>query len=84
MQARRWALPLLWEFGVPAAIAILPPAMFKVSWKGMFLYGPDISCALTGIGGLAALTGLLRVARARWSLPGQPPRCQMTGTPRHT
>ncbi len=37
VQARRWALPLLWEFGVPAAIAILPPAMFKVSWKGMFL-----------------------------------------------
>jgi hypothetical protein len=53
-----------------------------VNWKGMFLYSPDISCALTAIGGLAALTGLLRVARARRSLPGQPPRCQMPGAPR--
>lgn len=70
---RRWALPLLWELGVPAAVAILPPAMFKVNWKGMFLYGPDLSCALTAIGGLAALTGLLRVVKARRSLPGQPP-----------
>lgn len=58
---------------MPAAVAILPPAMFKVNWKGMFLYGPDLSCALTAIGGLAALTGLLRVVKARRSLPGQPP-----------
>ncbi len=35
-----------------------------VNWKGMFLYSPDISCALAATGGLAALTGLLRVVKA--------------------
>ncbi len=69
-QGRRWALPLLWEFGIPAAIAVLP-ARFKVNWKGMFLYGPDVSYALTGIGGLAALTGLLRTAKTARALRGK-------------
>ncbi len=32
-------------------------------WKGLLLYGPDMSCALTGIGGLSALTGLLRMIK---------------------
>jgi hypothetical protein len=62
-RGRRWALPLLWEFAIPAAIAVLP-ARFKVNWKGMFLYGPDVSYALTAIGGLATLTGVLRIAKA--------------------
>jgi len=57
------ALPLLWEFGLPAAIAVVPMAAFKVNWKGLFLYGPDMSWALVGIGGLSALTGLLRVIK---------------------
>jgi CubicO group peptidase (beta-lactamase class C family) len=70
---RRWALPLVWEFGAPAAIAVIPKAMFKVGWKGLFLYGPDITCALAGIGGLAALTGLLRTAKAARTLRGRPP-----------
>ena len=69
-QGRRWALPLLWEFGVPAAIAVLP-AKFKVNWKAMFLYGPDVSYALTAIGGLAALTGILRIAKAARAPCGQ-------------
>lgn len=80
-QGRRWALPLLWEFGVPAAIAVMPPAMFKVNWKGLFLYGPDMSYTAAGIGGLAALTGLLRAAKAARSLPGRPPSRQMPVSP---
>jgi CubicO group peptidase (beta-lactamase class C family) len=63
-QGRRRALPLLWEFSIPAAVAVVPAAVFKVNWKGLFLYGPDMSCALAGIGGLSALTGLLRVIKA--------------------
>jgi hypothetical protein len=63
-QGRHQALPLLWEFGVPAAIAVVPTTLFKVNWKGLFLYGPDMSCALAAIGGLSALTGLLRVIKA--------------------
>jgi hypothetical protein len=63
----------------PAAIAVLPAAMFKVGWKGLFLYGPDVSCALAGIGGLAALTGLLRAAKAALSLPGRHPSRQLPG-----
>jgi hypothetical protein len=39
-QGRRRALPLLWEFGIPAAVAVVPTAVFKVNWKGLFLYGP--------------------------------------------
>ena len=62
-QGRGWALPLLWEFGIPAAVTVVPTAAFKVNWKGLFLYGPDMSCALAGIGGLSALTGLLRVIK---------------------
>ena len=54
-QGRRRALPLLWEFGIPAAVAVVPTAVFKVNWKGLFLYGPDMSCALAGIGGLSAV-----------------------------
>ncbi len=45
-QGRCRALPLLWEFGIPAAVAVMPTALFKVNWKGLFLYGPDMSCAL--------------------------------------
>jgi CubicO group peptidase (beta-lactamase class C family) len=67
-QDRRWALPLLWEFAIPAAAAVVPAAVFKVNWKGLFLYGPDMSCALAGIGGLSALTGLLRVIKAEHSV----------------
>ena len=55
--------PLVWEFGIPAAAAVVSTALFKVNWKGLFLYGPDMSCALAGIGGLSALTGLLRVMK---------------------
>ena len=50
-------------------------------WKGLLLYGPDMSCALTGIGGLSALTGLLRMIKTinaghpvRGCLPA--PRCR--------
>jgi hypothetical protein len=79
---RRWALPLLWEFGVPTAVAVISKAMLKVNWRGLFLYGPDVSCALAGIGGLPALTGLLRAAKAARSLPGRPPAGQMPGAAR--
>lgn len=41
----------------------MPTALFKVNWKGLFLYGPDMSCALAGIGGVSALTELLRVMK---------------------
>jgi hypothetical protein len=54
---RRRTLPLLWELGIPAAIAVVPRAVFKVNWKGLFLYGPDMSGALVGIGGFSALAG---------------------------
>ncbi len=57
-------------------------------WKGLLLYSPDMSCALTRIGGLSALTGLLRMIktinaghRVRGCLPA--PRCRArpgTGT----
>ena len=84
-QGRRWALPLLWEFGVPAAIAIPPQAMFKVNWKAMSLlrsghqlrtHRGSRPCRThrTPAGGQGPGT----------SLPGQPLRCQMPGTPRHT
>jgi len=82
-QGPRWAVPLLREFTVPAAIAVLPRTAFKVNWKGLFLYGPDMSYALAGIGGLAALAGLLRIAKATRSLPGWPPARQMPGTTSH-
>jgi len=64
VHGRRRALPLLREFGVLAAIAVVPTAVFKVNWKGLFLYGPGMSYALAGIGGPSALTGLLRVIKA--------------------
>ena len=73
-QGRRRALPLLWEFGIPAAAAVMPTALFKVNWKGLFLYGPDMSCALAGIGGLSALTGLLRVIKTEQSVRSRPTR----------
>jgi CubicO group peptidase (beta-lactamase class C family) len=82
-QGRR-ALPLLWEFGIPAAIAVAPTAVFKVNWKGLFLYGPDMSCALAAIGGLSALTGLLRVIKATNAghpVRGRPPTRQMPARP---
>ncbi len=82
-QARSRALPLLWEFGIPAAVAIVPTAAFKVNWKGLFLYGPDMSCALAAIGGLSALTGLLRVIKTGRSARSRTPARQMpTTTPR--
>jgi hypothetical protein len=71
-QGRRRALPLLWEFGIPAAAAVMPTALFKVNWKGLFLYGPDMSCALAGIGGLSALTGLLRVIKTEQAARRRP------------
>jgi hypothetical protein len=82
-QGRRQSLPLLWEFGIPAAVAAVPTAVFKVNWKGLFLYGPDMSCALAGIGGLSALTGILRVMKAiKAGHParGRPPACRMSAT----
>ena len=84
-QGRRRALPLLWEFGIPAVVAVVPTAVFKVNWKGLFLYGPDMSCALAGIGGLSALTGLLRVIKtinAEHPVRGQTPARQMLGATR--
>lgn len=80
-QCRRWALPLLWEFGIPAAIAVVPTAVFKVNWKGLFLYGPDMSCALTAIGGLSAHTGLLRVMKAEHSICSRAPKRAGSGEP---
>ena len=77
---RRRALPLPGEFGIPAAVAIVPTALFKVNWKGLFLYGPDMSCALAGIGGLSALTGLLRVIKTEQSVCSRPPIRQMPAT----
>ena len=79
------ALPLMWEFGIPAAVAVVPTAAFKVNWKGLFLYGPDMSCALAGIGGLCALTGLLRVikaVKAGHPVPSRTPARQMPATTR--
>ncbi len=81
-QGRRRALPLLWEFGIPAAVAVVPTAVFKVNWKGLVLYGPDMSCALAGIGGLSALTGLLRVIKTGQSVPSRPPARQIPATTR--
>jgi len=81
-QDRHWALPLLWEFGIPAAVAIVPTAVFKVNWKGLFLYGPDMSCALVAIGGLSALTGLLRVMKAARSGCSRPPSRHMSAPKR--
>ncbi len=76
-QGPRGALPLLWEFGIPAAIAVVPAAAFKVNWKGLFLYGPDMSCALAGIGALSALNGLLRVIKAGRPARTRPPTRRM-------
>ena len=81
-QGRRRALPLLWEFGIPAAVAVVPTAVFKVNWKGLFPYGPDMSCALAGIGGLSALTGLLRVIKAGHSVRSRPLTRRMPATTR--
>jgi CubicO group peptidase (beta-lactamase class C family) len=71
-QGRRWGLPLVWEFGVAAAVAVVPPKVAKANWKGLFLYGPDMSSALLAIGGLSALTGLIRGAKAGRSLRRRP------------
>jgi len=79
---RRLTLPLLWEFGIPAAVTVVPTAVFKVNWKGLFLYGPDMSCALAGIGGLSALTGILRVIKAGQSVRSRLPSRQMPATTR--
>ena len=79
-QGHRWALPLLWEFGIPTAVAVMPAAVFKVNWKGLFLYGPDMSCALAGIGGLSALTGLLRVIKTEHAARSRSPARQMRET----
>ena len=79
-QGRRNAVPLLREFSIPAAAAVVPTALFKVNWKGLFLYGPDMSCALAGIGGLSALTGLLRVIKTEQSVRSRPPARQMPAT----
>lgn len=84
-QGRCRARPLLWEFGIPAAAAVVPTALFKVNWKGLFLYGPDMSCALAGIGGLSALTGLLRVMKdikEERSVRGRPLTRQIPATTR--
>ncbi len=84
-QGRCRARPLLWEFGIPAAAAVVSTALFKVNWKGLFLYGPDMSCALAGIGGLSALTGLLRVMKdikEERSVRGRPLTCQIPATTR--
>ncbi len=78
-QGPRGALPLLWEFGIPAAVAVVPAAAFKVKWKGLFLYGPDMSCALAGIGALSALNGLLRVIKAGRPARTRPPTRRMPG-----
>ena len=79
---RRRALPLLWEFGIAAAVAVMPTAVFKVNWKGLLRYGPDMSWALAGIGGLSALTGLLRVIKAGHPVRSRPPARQMPATTR--
>ena len=63
-----------------AAITVIPKVTFKVNWKGLFLYGPDMSCALAGIGGLSALTGLLRVIKIGQSARSRPPARQMPAT----
>lgn len=76
-QGPRGALPLLWEFGIPSAVAVVPAAVFKVNWKGLFLYGPDMSCALAAIGGLSAITGLLRMIKAGRSVRRRPPTRRM-------
>jgi len=84
-QGRHRTLPLLWELGIPAAVAVAPTAVFKVNWKGLFLYGPDMSCALAAISGLSALTGLLRVIKtinAEHPVRGRPPARQMLGAAR--
>jgi hypothetical protein len=60
----------------------MPTAVFKVNWKGLFLYGPDMSCALAGIGGLSALTGLLRVIKAGHPVRSRPPGRQMPAATR--
>jgi len=57
-------------------------ALFKVNWKGLFLYGPDMSCALAGIGGLSALTGILRVIKTRQPVHSRPPTRQIPPTTR--
>jgi CubicO group peptidase (beta-lactamase class C family) len=80
-QDRHWALPLLWELGIPPAVAVMPTAMFKVNWKGLFLYAPDMSYALAGIGGLSALTGLLRMIKAGRSVRSRPPARQIPARP---
>jgi hypothetical protein len=71
-------------FGIPAAVAVVPTAVFKVNWKGLFLYGPDMSGALAGIGGLSALTGILRVIKTEYSarVRSRPPTRQMPATTR--
>lgn len=67
-QGRRWVLPLLWEFGLPVAIARMIPKRAQVSWKGIMLFAPDLGYSFIGIGGVFLLTGLIRAVKAGLSL----------------
>ena len=58
----RRALPLVWEFGVVAVIA-LAPAVLGMSWRSILLWTPDMGIAAMTIAGLALITGLVRLAQ---------------------
>jgi hypothetical protein len=65
-ERRHGLLTALRDVGVPTAVAVLPPVIFRVPWKGLRLYGPDVAWALIAAGGLSAATGVVRaLTRAR-------------------
>jgi CubicO group peptidase (beta-lactamase class C family) len=58
--ARR-TLPLLWEFGLPLGILVLP-GVLGMSWQSLMLWMPDLGVVFIAMAVIWFVTGVVRVA----------------------